>query len=186
MNSSFFKAIIVAIIGLGLLAPQVTVAGHGGAKTVNMSYAGSGINTQFDSNGDGLYVSLSQAAGKGTLGKFTIAITAEFGPPGDYGNCHEPLEGIQDFPLVSSESVITLKDQSQLLAVSSGGYLCLNASGYYWGQVNGDYVGGTGRYSGATGTLTSNFEGQNLGDPAVGVGFRSITGTVEGTVSRSK
>ena len=87
---------------------------------------------------------------------------------------------------VLTRSVITFTDQSQLLAVSSGGYLCLNASGYYWGQVNGDYVGGTGRYSGATGTLTSSFSGQNLGDPRVGVGFRSITGTVEGTVNRLK
>jgi hypothetical protein len=185
MNSLFFKAIIVAIIGLGLLSPQVTEAGHGGSKTVNMSYAGSGINTQFDSNGDGLYVSLSQATGKGNLGKFAIAITAEFGPPGDYGNCHEPLEGIQDFPLVSSEAVITFANQSQLFADSSEGYLCLNESaGNYWGLVNGDYVGGTGRYSSATGTLTSNFSGQNLGDPRVGVGFRSITGTVEGTVNK--
>ena len=183
MNSLFFKAIFVAIIGIGLLSPQLGEAGKGGSKTVNMSYAGSGIDTHFDSNGDGLYVSLSQATGKGTFGKFAIAITAEFGPPGDYGNCAEPLPGVLDFPLVSSEAVYTFADQSQLIAIQSGGYLCLaESTGNYYGQVEGDYVGGTGRFISATGTVTSKFQGQILGNPAVG--FRTIKGTVEGTVNR--
>jgi len=179
MNSLFFKAIFVAIIGLGLLSPQLGEAGKGGSKTMNMSYAGSGIDTQLDSNGDGLYVSLSQATGKGTYGKFSIAITAEFGLPGAYGNC---MPDTLDFPLVSSEAVYTFADQSQLFAIQSGGYLCLaESTGNYYGQVEGNYVGGTGRFSNATGTLTSKFYGQNLG-----VGFRSINGTVEGTVNRLK
>jgi hypothetical protein len=186
MNSLFFKAIIVAIIGLGLLSPQVSEAGQGGSKTVNMSYAGSGFDTQFDSNGDGLYVSLSQTTGKGSLGKSTIEISAEFGPLGAY-DCFPPnTPAVVGFPLVSSEAIYTFADQSQLFAVSSGGYLCLNTDGgNYWGQVEGEFVGGTGRYGGATGTYTSPFQGQNLGNPDFG-GFRSITGTVEGTVFKGK
>ena len=181
MNSSFFKAIIVAIIGLGLLSPQISEAEKGGSTPVKMRYAGSGIDTHFDTNGDGLYLSLSQANGRGTFGNFAIAITAEFGLPSS-GDC---AAGELDLPLVSSEAVYTFADQSQLFAIQSGGYLCLDTvTGHYYGQVEGDYVGGTGRFEGATGRVTSQFEGQNLGNSDVG--FRSIKGTVGGTVNRSK
>jgi hypothetical protein len=57
-------------------------------------------------------------------------------------------------------------------------------TGHYYGQVEGDYIGGTGRFEGSTGTATPRFEGQNLGDP--NIGFRSITGTVERTVGGLK
>jgi len=188
MNSLFFKAIFVAIIGLGLLSPQLAEAGKGGSKTVNMGYAGSGFNTAFYNDGydasTALPVSLSQANGKGSFGKFAITITTEFALPTGPGNCAPDTDELE-FPLISSEAVTTFEDQSQLFFVASGGYSCVSQStGYYYGQVEGDYVGGTGRFEGATGTITSPFEGQNLGAP--NVGFRSITGTAEGTLNRSK
>ena len=186
MNSLFFKAIIVAIIGLGLLSPQVSEAGKGGAKSVNMSYAGTGFDTTFYNNGYGpstaLPVSLSQGNGKGSLGKFAFTTTTEFALPTGVGQCASDTDELE-FPLISSEEVTTFADQSQLFSVASGGYSCVSLSkGYYYGQVEADYIGGTGRYSGATGTYTSPFEGQNFGDP--NVGFRSISGTVEGTLSK--
>ena len=150
-----------------------------------MKYAGTGIDTHFDTNQDGMfYLSLTQATGKGTFGNFTIAITAEFrlSLPTDPDDC---ADGELDLPLFSSEAVYTFSDQSQTFWIASGGYLCLDqVTGHYYGQVEGDYVGGTDRFKGATGTATSQFEGQILGDPVVG--FRSITGTVEGTVYRFK
>ena len=156
-----------------------------------MSYAGTGFDTAFYNDGydlsTALPVSLSQANGKGSFGKFAITITTEWALPAGLVNC-APDTGEFEFPLISSEAVITFKDQSQLFGIATGGYICVDTAGenqgYYHGQVEGDYVGGTGRFESATGTYTSPFEGQNLGDP--GVGFRSITGTVEGTVNRSK
>lgn len=188
MKSLFFKAIFVAIIGIGLLSPQLVEAGKGGTTSVKMSYAGSGFDTTFYNDGyneaNALPVSLSQGNGKGSFGKFAFATTTEFALPTGPGQCASDTDELE-FPLISSEEVTTFADQSQLFSVASGGYSCVSLStGYYYGQIEADYVGGTGRFEGATGTYTSPFEGQNFGDP--NVGFRSITGTVEGTVNRSK
>lgn len=177
MNSLFLRAIFLAILGLGLglLSPQSSEA-HG--KPVHLMYAGSGINTAFNTGSDDFPVSVSQANGKGTFGKFAIAITAEFGPDSS-GDC---AAGELDLSLVSSEDVLTFSDQSQLLGVSGlgDGFVCVTSTGWYHGQVEGAYVGGTGRFEGATGTFTSEFDGQYLGSQDVG--FRSIAGTAEATL----
>ena len=124
MNSLFFKVIFVAVIGLGLLSPQASDAGKGGAKSVNISYAGTGIDTAFYNAGyeesTALLVSLTQAIGKGTFGNLAIAITTEFGLPTGPGNC---ATDELDFPLVSSKAVYTFTDQSQQFWIASGGHL---------------------------------------------------------------
>jgi hypothetical protein len=178
MNGFFYKAIFTVILGLGLLASRANAAN---GTPIQLKYAGTGMDTAVDTNGDGFNVSLTQANGQGTFGSFAMAITAEFGPLGS-GDC---APGELDLPLLSSAHVMTFPDQSQLFGSSGAldGFLCVNLStGQYYGQVEGVYVGGTGRFEGATGEFTSLFDGQNLGDPEIG--FRSITGTTEGTVNR--
>jgi hypothetical protein len=63
MSDFVYKAIFVAIIGLGLSSPQVSEAD---GKPVHLTYAGSGIDTAVDTNSDGLPVSLTRANGMGS------------------------------------------------------------------------------------------------------------------------
>jgi hypothetical protein len=55
---------------------------------VSLSYAGYGFDTTVETIEDGFPVNLTQAQGKGSFGKSTLAITVEFVPdPGMIGNC---------------------------------------------------------------------------------------------------
>jgi len=77
--------------------------------------------------------------------------------------------------------VLTFPDQSQLFGISQAGWICATETAQYYGEVTGAYVGGTGRFQAATGDYVSKFDGQYLEQ---NVDFRSIRGTVEGTVGR--
>jgi hypothetical protein len=83
--------------------------------------------------------------------------------------------------LVYSASVSTFQDQSQLFGIAESGWICATEEGQYYGEVSGVYVGGTGRFSEASGNYVSKFNGQFL-EP--NLAFRSIQGTAEGTVGR--
>jgi hypothetical protein len=176
MNGFFYKAIFAVILGLGLLSSQASAAD---GTPIQWTYAGTGINTAVDTNGDGQHVSLTQANGQGTFGNFAIAITTEFTPITSTGRCPT---GYIELSLVYSATVLTFADQSQLFGIAEDGWICLDPNtGWHYGAVEGNYVGGTGRFEGATGEFTSPFNGVVL-DPSVS--FRSITGTAEGTVNR--
>jgi hypothetical protein len=134
----------------------------------------------FDTNNDTLSVGLTQANGQGTFGNFALASTTEFTPITPTGRCPDYTE----LSLVYSATVLTFADQSQLFGIANAddGWARLNMStGQYFGEIDGDYEGGTGRFEGATGEFTTTFQGVIL-DPAVN--FESITGTAEGTFNR--
>jgi len=166
------------MLGIGVLFAPVASAGD---TAVSIRYVGTGIDTPFDTNDDGLLVSITTADTKGTFGKGAIAITAEFAINEDGTVVCEA--GYVPFDLIQSTAILTCADQSQLAGVSDAGYLCLNfMTGHYTGEAEGDYIGGTGRLEGATGTYVSPFSGYNfeLGT----TGFRSIEGTIEGFVRK--
>jgi hypothetical protein len=189
MHAYCFRLVLAVVLSLGLLWTPPAMAG---GTTISIKYAGTGIDTALERVPDGFLISVDDARGKGTFGDSTIAITAEFAPMGL--SCEEgpqrPSGDYDKFALIYSAAVITFPDLSQLLGVSdpmqgdpdlNEGWLCLDdESGVYFGQVDGLYVGGTGRFEGATGIFSSPFGGQFL-DPLVG--FRSITGSVQATVS---
>jgi hypothetical protein len=158
----------------GLLAAPVASAGE---KVINSRYAGVGYDTAVDTNGDGLRVGITHADWQGTFGQAQLAITTEWFvfPRACRDGYDVPLA------LVNSAAIATFADQSQLFAFSQNGWLCLSSStGAYYGEVYGIYNGGTGRFTDATGTYTTKFEGQGL-DPTIG--FRSIRATVEGRLT---
>lgn len=171
------RRLIAVFLGLCLLSIAPFAAAD---TTISIRYAGTGIDTAVDTDEDTFTVSVDQARAKGTFGNSTIAITAEFTPTGNECSAEYPVE----FSLVYSAAVITFPDLSQLFGIAreGDGRLCLNPlTGRYNGEVEGTYEGGAGRFESASGRFSSPFNGQFLDIP---VGFRSITGTVEGTVSR--
>lgn len=172
MRIGMLAATMVACAGL-LIAP----AASAGDKVIKARYAGVGYDTAVDTNGDGFPVGLTLADWQGTFGQSTVAITSEW-----YVFPRACREGFDvPFALVTSASTFTVPDQSQLFGFSTDGWLCLStATGAYYGEAYGTYIGGTGRFEGASGTFTTKFDGQNL-DPTIG--FRSFRGTLDGRLT---
>ena len=57
-------------------------------------------------------------------------------------------------------SVLTTPDLSQLFSQFDSGWLCLNpATGHYVGFNSGEYTGGIGRFAGASGSWSTDFQG---------------------------
>jgi hypothetical protein len=63
-------------------------------------------------------------------------------------------------------------------------YICIRSSGLgYWGTVTLEFVGGTGRFEGATGWATWEFDGDFLEmDPNMGLVFSAATNEVDGVL----
>jgi len=164
------------LLCLGVLFAPVSSAGE---TPISLRYAGSGWDTHVDGFvPDGANVSLTTGTAKGTFGNSTITITTEFRLENAV-TCPDgfPLK----YALVYSAANLTFPDQSQLFGIAQSGWICATNEGQYYGEVSGAYVGGTGRFQRATGDFVSKFDGQYL-EP--NLSFRSIQGTVEGTVGR--
>jgi hypothetical protein len=147
---------------------------------ISAQYAGSGWDTHIDGFApDGSNVSLTTATGQCTFGDHTLTITTEW-QTDDAVTC--PTGFPLKYSLIYSASVLTFQDRSQLFGISQSGWICATNEGQYFGKVRGIYAGGTGRFKVATGDFVSKFNGTYL-EP--NLGFRSIRGTVEGTVSRN-
>jgi len=158
-----------ALLCLGALFSPASSAGDG---KVSIRYAGSGWDTGIQ--GFLEKVSLTTTSAQGTFGDSTLTITTEWtANPGV--QC--PAGFVGKFSLVYSAAVSTFPDGSQLFGVSQSGWICATAQGVYFGEVTGNYVNGTGRFKGATGTYVSKFDGAYL-EPHLN--FRSVEGTVEG------
>ena len=177
------RTFIQLVLAFALLAfAALALAANG--QPVYMKYAGYGHDLSMDSNDDGFAANLTQADGKGTFGRSTIAITVEFEPDQELlGNC--PDKYFYAFAVVPENYwafVTTFPDHSQLFGVFNEGWLCMTENQLEWeGQTNGFYYGGTGRFADASGTWVSTYQGENL--DAV-TGFRSITGDVTGVLNK--
>ncbi|RPI17038.1 MAG: hypothetical protein EHM60_00385 [Lysobacterales bacterium] len=152
-------------------------AGQAGERTVNLRYAGTGVATSVDPNGDGVPVDVTDTVTQGTFGQSRLVITTEWmihprACPAGYD---------LPFKLVNLGLVVTMPDHSQLFGFSQEGWICANSTtGAYVGESYGIYNGGAGRFVGATGEWMTKFDGYNIDLP---VSFRSIRGTVEGKVA---
>lgn len=165
-----------ALLCMGVLCAPVSSAGE---TLISAKYAGSGWDTHVDGFvPDERTVSLTLVTQKGTFGNATLTITTEWV---DDARVPCPDGYPVKVALVYASTVTTFADQSQLFGVSQSGWICGNPEGGYFGEVSGAYVGGTGRFEGATGDYVSKFDGAYL-EP--NLGFRSIRGTVKGSVGR--
>lgn len=158
---------------LGVLG--ATLSANAGAKPLAFTFATSGGATAYDSNLDGMPLSVTFGKIKGSLGNGDISIASEWRS----GDVDCPA-GVLEFTLVSNRVVAVSPDLSQLIANGSSGWMCVDpTTGYFWGGAAGEYLGGTGRYKGATGTWTSTFDGYQLGG-----GYTLLNGSVKGTLGK--
>jgi hypothetical protein len=159
---------------LGMLCVAFTAGAAD--KPLTFTFATSGGDTSYDSNDDGMRVNVTFGKVKGSLGNGDISIASEWAV-----NFNETCPaGAVRFSMVDNKVVAVSPDLSQLIAAGQTGWMCVDmTTGYFYGVADGQYLGGTGRYKGATGTWTSNFYGYQLGG-----GFALLNGTVKGKLTK--
>lgn len=172
-----------ATVALGLFLASSGVAWD---KDVKFSWAGTGWDTHVDNAPAGLGINLSIADVQGPFGAKRLVVSCEFSPPGG-----DDTEGVvcddgYDMLLgvLYSAHTMTFENLDLLYANADTGWMCLSTTtGHYYGEIHGDYIGGTGRFLGATGEWMTSFEGQRLEPPFLNdVGFRSIHGVSTGYI----
>ena len=131
---------------------------------------------------------ITEANASGSFGADHILVISKFTPFVPVPACTTdeiPME------MTFARSVTTYKNHDQMFVYWDSGWICATPgpAGYasYRGEVTGHIVSGTGRFEGATGTVTSEFGGFDLSGPFVIEGpafpiMGSFTGTVYGTV----
>jgi hypothetical protein len=176
-----YKLAIGMMVGLILSV----VAGSVEAKELKIkgSFSGGFSPSDFDFTQDGQKASLNLTTSKSNLGRFTHQNQSEYLLP-----LPAPVTCPQDtveFLLRGSNTVATnTSTGDQLLSIGNSGTLCVNPStGTFTFQVTENYFGGTGRFTGASGSVQISGTGLfHVCDPA-GRCFGSETGTFTGTLT---
>ena len=170
---------------LAILVLFLATAGNAWGEPISIRYAGSGFDTATDNFDDGLRVNISVAQAKGSFGATRTEVAAEFMEPIEEFDCNDGY-GLK-LGVLYSAPVITFEKLDQLLGFSwQTGWMCVNTdTGHYYGQIEGIFRGGTGRFANATGTWVTDFEGFDLEPPFLipnPSGFRSFSGVFKGNV----
>jgi len=122
------------------------------------------------------------SAGDGTFGPFTFReLHADLSPsPQPPPGCSGP-----NFAIVAGGGVFRFQDGSLLIVTVKDGSGCINlAAGYAALIVNYQITGGTGRFEGASGALTTTYRHSAvLRNAANAPVLLALTGEIEGTVS---
>lgn len=154
---------------------------------VNMRFAGSfatNIIHVAPSTGEIVDSSMINVQAKGTLGTAEIR---GFGgrstaPPVFQPNCLGSEGAFLSFDILENPLVFTFKDLSLLFAKGGSGVVCIDLlnPGISTFEIEVEFMGGRGRFEGATGVAVIKGEGEAVSADG---SFIGETGTVEGWVS---
>jgi len=157
--------------------------------TINSSFAGT-IATPVTAGPTGVLepMILSEADMKGSLGPATLSVISRFDASDWVEDCHGTGAPGVPFDMAYAFSVSTYKEHSQLYVRFDTGWICgmpgTSGAAFYRGHVEGTIVGGTGRFEGASGTVQSDFFGNDLSGPLViGEELRPSYGSFYGTMT---
>lgn len=137
---------------------------HAEGIPLSARFAGTVINGfQLDSSGNPAAFIVSEAEMKGALGATRLSVLSQFVPDFSLAVCQP---GEVPTSMVYARSVTTLQDLSTYYVKYDSGWICLKPGpagvASYYGRVEGTIVGGTGRMTGASGHLESDFYGNDL------------------------
>jgi hypothetical protein len=149
-------------------AAWVPMAGAGDIP-ISARFAGTIITGfQLDSSGNPSNFIVSEAEMKGPLGVTRLSVLSQFVPDFSLTVCQP---GEIPTSMVYARSVTTFQDLSVYYAVYDSGWICIKPGpagvASYYGHVSATIVGGTGRMTGASGHLESDFYGNDLAGPLV-------------------
>ena len=94
-------------------------------------------------------VNISIAEVNGPYGAKRLEISCEFSPPGGDDTegvvCDEGYDMLVG--VLYSSNALTFENLDMLYGASDTGWMCMNTEvGHYYGEVYGQYIGGTGRF----------------------------------------
>ncbi len=167
-NISVGIAGAIMLIAVGL--PQTAVAEH---IEMDLRFAGAFVTSQ------GLPSALIHATGKGSPGKVEIR---------GYGGVDAPFDfdpgclGSPGFRIDITENPLVFKfqDLSLLFAKGGMGTICIRSNNLIDFEINIIFMGGRGRYTGATGTAVITGEAEAVDSAGT---FLAETGTIVGTIT---
>ena len=149
---------------------------------VKMNYSGSNVATTINLQ-DGTVTDEEILAGNGTLGPFTYReLHADTTSPQPPSTCSGPTQLY--FPIVAGAGVFRFQDGSLLTVNVTEGAICVDLTAGV-GDLTETYqiTGGTGRFKGASGTLTlTGLLNPVLFDASGNPKLLTNTGKFEGTV----
>jgi hypothetical protein len=178
------KILRVAIGAVILAFLFVAQVGQADEQPIFITYTGTVDDLPDDYNGDGIPANVIHGQSKGSFGPSMTSIVSEYVPyPPKFGTC--PSEDDLYAIFMYSTAVVTFKNGDQLDASVDDGWLCVDmVTGIFEGETRGEFIGGTGRFTNATGEFVSSFTGKEfeiaLLKPAA---VERIDGVVEGTIN---
>ena len=162
------------------LTPIGVVAQPGG-RPYTENITGTLSSSTLDRNADGVPASISTFSGNSNFGKVHGQSSFEVTVFGAPVNCAvDEVEAT----LVGTRDVRRFPDHGDMIFLEVSDLLvCLNPlTGIFTVSSQGHFIGGTGRYSGATGDFTGSFTGAILVADPNGALFGAFSGGVTGTV----
>ncbi len=178
-----FSSMALTVGGFVLLAAQSAAFADGG----HFSTSGTSYTVPMDVDGDGpAQSSIATYSGKGTGGQFSGQGVSEFAPHPGTGCKLAPttqaactLNGVTDACQYDSEGGVSANTYQGTLEIQTfkrlSGSICIDFSNGAPYRTDGTVVdvmtGGTGRFAGKTGTITTHVWGQMMTMDSAGNGF---------------
>ena len=147
------------------------------------SISGAAAPSSFDFNGDGLKAHHVTFSGLSNIGLIHGAFLVEYDFPAAAPNPACPTGQVKIPIIVSASTRATQTQEGQLFLRddAASALFCLNpATGAFTMALKGNFVGGMGRFAGATGTYEYKGSGQVILQDSIGMPFGGFTLKTEG------
>lgn len=174
------KTAIGAVILACLFVAQIAQADE---RPIFITYTGTIDDLPDDSNGDGIRAIVVHGQSKGSFGPSMTSIVSEYVPyPPKFGTCPNADDLYAIF--MYSTAVVTFKNGDQLDVNVREGWFCVDTvTGVFAGETRGDFIGGTGRFTNATGDFVSSFTGKEFQIALLKpTAVERIDGVIKGTI----
>ena len=178
------KSLKVAIGAVMFACLIFTQVGYADEQPVFITYTGTVDDLPDDYNGDGIHANVVHGQSKGSFGPSMTSVVSEYVPyPPKFGTCPSADDLYAIF--MYSTAVITFNNGDQLDANVQEGWLCVDlVTGIFEGETRGEFIGGTGRFTNATGEFVSSFTGKEFQIALLKpTAVERIDGIVEGTIN---
>lgn len=171
-----------ATCALAMLA-WITSASEGNAETameIAWRTIGASVHTSVNLDGESSPASFIVADGDGTFGPASVQGMSE---PKRVPIERCPPDTAMEFHMVAGTMVRTLRDTlEQIFVETDSGLACISRTGVVTSQNVARIAGGTGRFEGATGALTTRTLPQTVSFATWKGEFNNIMNVSEGTI----
>lgn len=163
------------------MSSSIALAARGGAKIeVKWRTIGASVHTSVNLDGESSPASFVVADGDGTFGRASVQGMSE---PVRVPIERCPADTEMEFHMVAGTMVRTLHETlEQIFVETVYGHACISKTGSVTSENEGRVIGGTGRFDGATGMLTTRTLPQTVSFPAWRGEFNNIMNVTEGTI----